>query len=66
MNEKWKQLMFRCAGHVYVLRFCPSHGPAGADEALQAWVDNPELDFKQEDLEKLRTILGCVYQAYGP
>lgn len=64
--NKWKQLMFRCAGHIYILRFRPADGPAGADSALQAWVDNPELDFHEADREKLRKILSCVYAAYGP
>ena len=58
--------MFRCGGEWYILRFRPADGPEGSDEALQSWVDNPEVDFNEQDLERLRTILGCVYQAYGP
>ena len=66
MKDKWKQLIFRCAGHFYIIRFNPNDGPAGVSAALQSWVDNPELDFSEDDRTRLFDVLKCVYAAYGP
>lgn len=65
--NKGKQLMYRCGnGHVCILRFRPADGPEGTDEALQSWLNNPDIPFTQTDFDKLKTVLGCVFAAYGP
>ena len=66
MKDKWKQLIFRCNGHVFVLRFRPADGIEGPAKALVSWLENPEVDFNDDDLDRLSTILQCACTAYGP
>ena len=64
-----KQLIFKCNGHTFMLRYRAEDGPWGADEAIQAWVDNPEIDFSQSDMDALKDrlhMIGMVQGLFGP
>ena len=62
-----KHLIFRCSGHTYMIRYFGN--AKGADEAIQSWVDNSEIDFTEADKQVLMQRLYMTAQIknlFGP